>query len=145
MISVSGQPADLGPDDLAEVERLAGIGFSEKHVALRFGGDQRWFARQLRQSRGVAEAFGRGKVDNLIALHSALMRAALGDPENGIAPDVKALLFACQALAGMSTKQEVTHSVPALEDPERAKAVLRELEEKLGPIRMLAEQDEEAA
>jgi len=130
-------------EDLERLEHLAYLGATDREIVTAFGGpNDQWLRNQIQAEPEVREAYARGRTRGKVELREALMSMATGDPgdEDGKgarAPDVKALIFACQAIGGMSTKQEIEHTVPALEDPDRARAVRDALAAKLGEIAAL--------
>jgi len=131
----------LTSEDYARLEELAYLGVPDVQIAAAWGMSQSWVRDKLRSDARFGAFYQSGVLRRHEELRRALLDAARGtsgDPDAGIQgrpPDVRALIFACQAMADMRTQHAVTNADgSAIGDPEAAAAIRLELEQKLGKI-----------
>ena len=87
--------------DLAQVERLAGLGLSQETIALALGCGERTIRARLTDDADFAAAYRRGR-----ASREVLVADKLADRCNE--GDVSAIKFYLQCVAGWREKQDIT-------------------------------------
>lgn len=91
--------------DIAEVERLAGLGLSEEQIALSVGVCRDTITRRKREDPAFHAAIKRGKAKTATDIANALYNKAMTG-------DTTAIIWYEKTRCGFSDKQRVEHAGP---------------------------------